>query len=155
MQLCRKFIEHFKIPSSRINQLIDKNCKNKYVGLKQGSMTMRKFITLDDEMAKDLRNARGDMSDQTTIEIVAGKISRSARGAMEKYKELQMTLGQLNAKIRSNWLEYSNSLMQVCSEIDVDSNGDGSSSEESEDDKPADRKKMTVPSKRQLTRDPY
>ena len=53
MQLRRMIIEYFKIPSSRINQL--KNCKTKYMDLKQGSM-LRKFITLDDRMAKDLKN---------------------------------------------------------------------------------------------------
>ena len=60
---------------------------------------------------------------------MAGKISREALVAMEKYKELQVTLGQLDAKIYSNWLEYSNILMQVCSEMDFDSDDDGSSNE--------------------------
>ena len=58
MQLRRMIIEYFKIPSSRINQL--KNRKSRYVSLKQGTMAMRKFIMLDDKMAKDLRNASGD-----------------------------------------------------------------------------------------------
>ena len=139
MQLRRLIIAYFKVPSSRIAQL--KNNKKGYLSLKQKKMTMRKFITLDDKMYKDLRKAGGDMSDQTRIEAVEGKINRAAYEAMEKYRDLQITLGQLDATMYADCLKYSNILMQVCSEMDCgSSSGSDSSNEESECDKPAAHK---------------
>ena len=36
---------------------------------------------------------------------------------VQKYRDIQVTLGTLDEELSSNWLKYSNILIQVCSEM--------------------------------------
>ena len=128
-----------------------KKTKIKYANFKQGSMSMREFVTKDDRMARQLKQAGGKISDQTRIELVDNKISSAAREAMERYTDIKVALGGLDEDMHNDWLKYSDVLLQVCAETDSDS-GDGSSDEEG-GDRPAATKKLSVPGKRQLARD--
>jgi len=58
---------------------------------------MREFVTLDDKLAREVKKAGVQMSDQTRIELVEEKTSSSALEAMEKYKDMKVTLRQLDA----------------------------------------------------------
>lgn len=126
MQLRRLISSHFKCPTSRLVQ--KKSSKVEYKKLKQGRMSMRQFITLDDKLVRDAKTAGVIMSDQTRIELEV-KIRSSALEAVEKYKDLMITLGKLDVEMYDSWLAYSNILLQVCSEMAIEDNSD-----ESDDD---------------------
>lgn len=97
-----------------------KKTKIKYANFKQGSMSMREFVTKDDRMARQLKQAGGMISDQTRIELVDKKISSAAREAMERYTDTQVALGGLDQDMHSDWLKHSDVLLQVCAEMDLD-----------------------------------
>ena len=129
MQLRRLFLAYFKCPVSRLVQ--KKRSKEDYRRLKQGKLSMREFVTLDDKMAREVKQAGVQMSDQTRIKLVEEKTSSSALEAMEKYKDVKTTLGQFDATMYDDWLAYSNVLLQVCSEMDFDDNDeDGEETDE-------------------------
>ena len=90
MQLRRLSLAYFKCPVSRLMQ--KKRSKEDYRKLKQGKLSMREFVTLDDKMAREVKQAGVQMSDQTRIELVEEKISSSALEAMEKHKDMKITL---------------------------------------------------------------
>jgi hypothetical protein len=129
MQLRRLILAYFKCPVSRLMQ--KKRSKEGYRRLKQGKLSMREFVTLDDMMAREVKQAGVQMSDQTRIELVEEKISSSALKAMEKYKDVMITMGQFDATMYDDWLAHSNVLMQVCSEMNFgDSDEDGDETDE-------------------------
>ena len=79
-QLRTLLIAYFKIPASRSCQR--KQFKDKYMDLKQGQMTMRQVISMDDRLFSDFLRALGDMSDQSRIGIMSSKLSAQATNAM-------------------------------------------------------------------------
>ena len=70
---------------------------------------------------------------------------------MEAYVGIQIALGGLDQDMYNDWSKYSDDLLQVRAEMDPDSGG--SCSDGKGDGRPAALKKLSVPGKRQLTRD--
>ena len=70
---------------------------------------------------------------------------------MESYVSIQVALGGLDQGMYSDWLKYSDVLLQVCAKMDPGS-GDSSSDEEG-GGRATTQKKLSVLGKRQLTRD--